>query len=110
LDDAERSTYPMTGNVQAGPGTYICEASVRFLVQKAIGPWGVWAAVLDQINIQPSVVVIIEKSPARAHLIGHKVIRARVMNEVQPRAFGDLLKPLPACRRVARHLLPVMGL
>ena len=95
VDVTNRHPHAGTCDIESRTGTDIAEASVRLLMIELIAGRGVRAAVLDQVQIQPSVVVVIEQGDARAHLLRNQVAAggAGGMDELHSGPGGDLLKP-----------------
>ena len=88
IDVPHRHTHPETFVSQTGTVCHIHEGSVAFLAVQTIAGWSpagrVDAAPVHEIDIQVTVVVVVQKRSARARDLRHVIrkIDARVVNEV----------------------------
>jgi len=73
------------------------------LVEKLIARGRVRAAVLDEIEIEPAIVVEVEQRDAGADFIGHEVVGSRNVNELDPGTGGDIGKPFGSGRQTGSN-------
>ncbi len=100
VDVADRHAHAVAGDVQAGAGADVLEATAGKLVEELVAG-AVRAAVLQQINVEEAVAVEVEQSGPRADDLRHEVAArgAGVVDEVQADLVRHVLEPARIGRR-----------
>src|SRR6516165_3259048 len=95
VDVADGHAHAMAGDVQAGPLAYVGEFAVGSLPKQAIGGPRLRPTILEEVNVEPAVVVEVEKGGARTHDLRHEIIAhgSGVVNKVKADFVGDVYKP-----------------
>ena len=85
VDVANRHAHAVTRHVQSRTGADVGKFPVRPLMKQFVLRSGFRTAILDEINVQPPVVVVIEQGRAGADRLGHEETAQRpgIMGEVQ---------------------------
>src|SRR5262249_46354094 len=94
VDVADCHAHAIAGYIQPRASAYVLEGAIRFLmVQLVLG--SIWSAVVDEISVEPAVVVVIKEGGAGTHDLRHEMLPwpAGVMEELNAGLFGDVLEP-----------------
>src|SRR5207245_3523576 len=96
VDVADGHAHAMAGDIQAAAGADVVKSPVGFLLKQPVRGAGVGSAVLQQQDVETTVVIEIEAGSAGTDDLRQKVAavhRPRIMDEIEPGLGSNLLEP-----------------
>src|SRR5262249_32686890 len=95
VEVADGDAHAVAGDVEAGALADVPEGAGGALAEEAVAGRGVGPPVVDEVDVEPAVVVEVEQGDAGAHDLRHEVAadRARLVAEVKAGRGRNLFKP-----------------